>query len=81
MLHDLPATFRFFHRGRFPVRVCGRFPALRSSTKGGEEVTFSQSEKNVEVSVPVASQNDLDSIVVLEMGQSANGMKPILVGP
>jgi alpha-L-fucosidase len=58
-----------------PVRI------LHASLLGGGEVTFSQSEKKVEVSVPVTSQNDLDGIVVLELEQSANGLKPILVGP
>jgi len=53
---------------------------LHASVLGGGEAAFSQSEQRVEVSVPAASRNDLDTIVVLELEQSANGLKPIPVG-
>jgi alpha-L-fucosidase len=53
---------------------------LRASLLGGGEVTFSQTEQRVEVSVPDASQNGLDTIVVLELEQPANSLKPIPVG-
>jgi hypothetical protein len=46
---------------------------------GGAAVTFSQSEQRVEVSVPVASQNAPDTIVVLELDQPASGLKTIPV--
>jgi len=54
---------------------------LRASLLGGGTVTFSQSGQLVEISVPVAGQDGLDTIVVLELEQSANGLKPIPVGP
>jgi len=53
---------------------------LRASLLGGGTVTFSQSGQLVEISVPVAGQDGLDTIVVLELEQSANGLKPIPVG-
>jgi alpha-L-fucosidase len=52
---------------------------LRASLLGGAAVTFSQSEQRVEVSVPVASQNAPDTIVVLELDQPASGLKTIPV--
>jgi alpha-L-fucosidase len=58
-----------------PVKV------LRASLLGGGEAGFLQSEQRVEVSVPVASQDNLDTIVVLELEQSANDLKPIPAGP
>ncbi len=54
---------------------------LRASLLGGAAVTFSQSEQRVEVSVPVASQNAPDTIVVLELDQPASGLKTIPVDP
>jgi alpha-L-fucosidase len=58
-----------------PVKI------LHASVLGGGEASFSQSEQRVEVSLPVASQDSLDTIVVLDLEQSANGLKPIPVGP
>jgi hypothetical protein len=48
---------------------------------GSGAATFSQGEQRVEVSVPVASQNAPDTIVVLELDQPASGLKTIPVDP
>jgi alpha-L-fucosidase len=58
-----------------PVKI------IRASVLGGADVTLSQNEQHIELSVPVASQNDLDTIVVLELAQSANDLKPISANP
>ena len=53
----------------------------RASLLGGGAASFSQSQQRVEVTVPAAGQNDLDTVVLLELEQSANGLKPIPAGP
>ena len=58
-----------------PAKIIG------ASLLGGGAVSFSQSEQRVEISVPAAGQDSLDTIVVLELEQPANGLKPIPVGP
>jgi alpha-L-fucosidase len=58
-----------------PAKIIG------ASLLGGGAVSFSQSEQRVEISVPAAGQDSLDTIAVLELEQPANGLKPIPVGP
>jgi alpha-L-fucosidase len=50
---------------------------VRASLLAGGEATVAQTEQGIELSVPVASQSDTDTIVVLELDQPASRIKPV----
>ena len=53
---------------------------VKSSVLTGGEATVQQTEAGVEISVPAASRQELDTIVVLELDQPAMGIAPVSVG-
>ena len=59
------------HLPAIPAKV------LRASLLTGGDATVSQADQGIELTVPVASQNDTDTIVVLELDQPASRIKPV----
>jgi alpha-L-fucosidase len=49
----------------------------RTSSLTGGEATVSQTDQGIEITVPISSQNDTDTIVVLELDQPASRIKPV----
>jgi alpha-L-fucosidase len=50
---------------------------VHASLLAGGEAAVSQTELGIEITVPVANQNDTDTIVVLELDQPASRIKPV----
>jgi alpha-L-fucosidase len=45
----------------------------------GGEATFTQTSEGIEISVPPASRSDVDTVIALELDQSADGIKKVAV--
>ena len=52
---------------------------VRASALTGGNASFMQSADGIQISVPVADRSDLDTIVALELAQSADEMEPVEV--
>jgi alpha-L-fucosidase len=66
-----------------PKLVLPALPAkvLKASRLDGGSVTFLQSERGIELSVPAGASDAIDTIVKLELDQSIADLKPVAVGP
>ena len=45
----------------------------------GGDSTFNQTDSAIEVSVPAAARSDIDTVVAIELDQSADDIKPLAV--
>ena len=45
----------------------------------GDEVSFNQTDRAIELAVPTTNRSDMDTIVVLDLDQTVNGFKPVPV--
>lgn len=52
---------------------------LSASALGGGTASFTQTPGGIEVSVPPGDRNESDTVVALQLDQSADGMKPVAV--
>lgn len=52
---------------------------VRATALTGGEVTFTQTENSVEVSVPSANRSDMDTVVALELDQPASAVELVAV--
>jgi alpha-L-fucosidase len=52
---------------------------VRASVLTGGEATFTQTGEGIEISVPPASRSEVDTVIALELDQSAAGIKPVAV--
>jgi len=50
---------------------------VHAALLAGGEATVSQTEQGIEITVPAGSRNDTDTIVVLELDQPADRIKPV----
>lgn len=53
---------------------------LRAWALTGGDATFTQNDAGIEITVAAADRNDMDTIVALELDQSADDLKPLEVG-
>ena len=54
-----------------PARVLG------ASALTGGEVQFTQNDQGIELSLPVAARNDLDTIIAMQLDASADAIQPV----
>ena len=66
------ARYATIHRpGLVPARV------VRASVLGGGAAKVEQSAHGIEVTVPLAARNDIDTVVALQLDTPAEGLTPV----